>query len=105
MMAPLHVIAAALVVATLPSAFQAASVHPVTFNKAELGQRFLLQVSYELQGGRQDFRTSRSRIVTFEREGVMLNMLDVSDVGNSRPRARRVLAAIPIHRELATALD
>ena len=37
--------------------------NPVTMSKADLNERFLLQVSYEEKKGREDFMTSRSRIV------------------------------------------
>jgi hypothetical protein len=68
-----------------------------TLKKPELQNRFLLQVSYEQKTGRQDFRTSRSRIVTFHRDGAVLHMLDVSDMRSGAPN--HVLATIPIRNE------
>src|SRR5207247_5280662 len=82
---------------------QAVSLQPATLKKAELQHRFLLQVSYEQQSGRQDFRTSRSRIVIFERAGGVLRMLDVSDPRDGSPTL--VLATIPIRHETGTTLD
>ena len=66
--------------------------------RAELEHRFLLQVSYEQQSGRQDFQTSRSRIVIFQRAGAVLNMLDVSDPRDGSPT--HVLATIPIRHDV-----
>ena len=71
--------------------------------KAELEHRFLLQVSYEQQSGPQDFRTSRSRIVIFQRAGAVLHMLDVSDPRDGSPR--HVLATITIRYETGTTLN
>lgn len=89
--------------AVLSGAFGALSVRSATLRKADLGQRFLLQVSYEQRSGRQDFRTSRSRIVTFRRDGALLHMLDVTDrQGDARAND---LAAIPIRGETHEALE
>ena len=99
----LHLLAAGSLVASLASATLAVAVQPATFKKADLGQRFLLQVSFEEQGGREDFRTSRSRVVTFRRQGAVVQMLDVSDSGASTPMP--VLATIPIRSETDTMLD
>ncbi len=93
----LHVIIAALLMASAASAFRPGVAQTATFNKAELGQRFLLQVSYEQKTGLQDFRTSRSRIVTFHRDGAVLHMLDVSDSRASAPN--HIFATIPIRDE------
>jgi hypothetical protein len=79
------------------------AVQPASLNKAELGQRFLLQVSYEQKSGRQDFRTSRSRIVRFDRDGMVLHMVDVSDTRDGV--APRTLATIPIRSETSRTLD
>jgi uncharacterized protein DUF4953 len=93
----LHVLIAAFLMVSLASASRLGAVQTATFQKAELGHRFLLQVSYEQKSGVQDFRTSRSRIVTLQRDGAVLHMLDVSD---TRASARnRVLATIPIRDE------
>src|SRR3954451_2663296 len=89
--------------ATVASLLDAVATESATLTKAELGERFLLQISYEQTSGRQDFRTSRSRIVTFRRDGVNLKMIDVSDprqTGDSH-----VLASIPVRSETAEALD
>ena len=48
----------------------------VTIDKADLGREFLLQTSYEQADSREDFNTSRSRIVTFVRHGNTLKMID-----------------------------
>jgi hypothetical protein len=82
--------------------FQAVAVEPAALDKAALGQRYLLQVSYEQKSARQDFKTSRSRIVTFRREGAVLHMLDVSDAREAA--AARTLATIPIRSETRTSL-
>jgi hypothetical protein len=99
----LHLLAAGSLVASLASATLAVAVQPATLKKADLGQRFLLQVSFEEQGGREDFRTSRSRVVTFRRQGAVVQMLDVSDSGASTRMP--VLATIPIRSETDTMLD
>jgi hypothetical protein len=39
----------------------------VAIRKADLDEKFLLQVSYEQENGFEDFMTSRSRIVDFVR--------------------------------------
>ena len=93
----LHVLTAGFLLTSIASAPPLAAAQTATFKKAELGQQFLLQVSYEQKTGLQDFKTSRSRIVTFEREGAVLHMLDTSDM---RATARdRVFATIPIRHE------
>jgi len=46
----------------------ASAQKPVALSKADLDERFLLQINYEQEPGWQDFMTSRSRIVTFERQ-------------------------------------
>jgi hypothetical protein len=96
------VLTAGVLSTTLASASRVVPVKTAIFKKAELGERFLLQVSYEQKTGLQDFRTSRSRIVTFERDGAVIDMLDVSD-----PRAsagHRISATIPIRDEDRDAL-
>jgi len=69
--------------------------------KSDLGQRFLLEISYEQKS--IGFNTSRSRIVTFEREDAVLRMLDMSGTQGSDPT--RVLATIPISGETRSTLD
>src|SRR5690349_3435856 len=74
----------------------------VSFDKREIGQKFLLQVSYAQRNGSwQDFTTSRSRIVTFEvRDGTVQMIEDPRDPGaSSKP-----LATIPIRSETRHAL-
>lgn len=75
---------------------------PIPIRKAELEQKFLLQVSYEQQGvSLQDFMTSRSRVVTFERQGNTVRMVeDGRDPGASL----KPLASIPIRGETADTL-
>jgi hypothetical protein len=68
----------------------------VALSKATLGERYLLQVSYEQEMGRQDFMTSRSRIVTFERHGDTLRMIEEPhDIASSS----HLLATVPIRGE------
>jgi hypothetical protein len=99
----LHLVAAAVLVTAVSPLVEAVPAQPAVLTNAELGHRFLLQVSYEQRSGRRDFRTSRSRIVVFQREGAVLRMRDVSDMrGDSHAR---VLATIPIRRETGTTLD
>jgi uncharacterized protein DUF4953 len=88
-------------VTVLSSGARAVAVPLATLPQAELGQRFLLQVSYEqtIAG----FNTSRSRVVTFRREGAVLQMIDASDARASD--SIRVLATIPICDETRSALE
>ncbi|HEU4619470.1 MAG TPA: zinc-dependent metalloprotease [Gammaproteobacteria bacterium] len=72
-----------------------------TLDKADLAERFLLQVSYEQEAGHQDFMTSRSRIVTFQRRDATLRMIEATQDAGSAPR---VLATIPIRGETPTSL-
>ena len=81
----LHILTAGFLMASVASASRVVAVQPATFKKAELDHQFLLQVSYEQKSGGQDFRTSRSRIVTFHRDGAVLRMLNVSDMRASAP--------------------
>ena len=75
--------------------------NPVTMNKTDLNERFLLQVSYEQKKGREDFMTSRSRIVDFKREGNELRMVEEAQDLGTRPQ---LLATIPIRGETAQAI-
>jgi len=95
----------AFLLATLPSGSQAITVSTATLSKAELGDRFLLQISYERYGIHRDFNTSRSRIVAFQRDDAVLRMMDVSDT--SAGASPVLLATIPIRHEtpLAVAVD
>jgi len=93
----LSVLTAGFLMTTLVSASKLGAVQTADFKKAELDDRFLLQVSYEQKSGLQDFRTSRSRIVMFHRDGAVLHMLDVSDTRASAPD--HVFATIPIRDE------
>ena len=90
-------------VPTEPAAATAAPpLDTVAFDKRRLGQKFLLQVSYEHRSGSwQDFMTSRSRIVTFERYANTVRMVeDARDPGASA----KPLATIPIDGERAEEL-
>lgn len=69
---------------------------PVAFSKKHLNQKLLLQVSYEDEAGRQDFMTTRSRIVEFERDGASLRMVEQARTSMPPPP---VLARIPIRGE------
>lgn len=80
------------------SAFGVAAEEPVAIRKSELGKRMLLQISYEREHGRQDFMTSRSRIVTLYRQGDSLRMLE-DPIDSST--ASVALATFPIFRETA----
>ncbi len=73
----------------------------VVFSKADLEERFLLQVSYEPENGFKDFMTSRSRIVDFERHGNVLRMVEQPHESEATPR---LLATIPIRSETAQSL-
>lgn len=99
----LHLLAAGLLAAIRLTGAQAVSLELVTLKKAELEHRFLLQVSYEQHNGHEDFQTSRSRIVIFQRAGAVLHMLDVSDPRDGSPT--HVLATIPIRHETGTTLN
>jgi hypothetical protein len=68
----------------------------VTIDKADLDRTFLLQTSYQQTGSREDFSTSRSRIVTFERIGRTLRMIE-NHRGMDLPDRR--LADVPISAE------
>jgi hypothetical protein len=97
----LHLFTAGFLVAAPWSSPQAVAVQPATLKKADLGHRFLLQISYEQKS--IGFNTSRSRIVTFEREDAVLRMLDMLGTQGSDPA--RVLATIPISSETRSTLD
>ena len=98
-----HLLAAVLLIAIASSGLHAVPGEFATFAKAELGERFLLQISYEQASGRQDFRTSRSRIVTFHRDGVVLKMMEESAVGGTA--ASHLLASVPVRGETLESLD
>ena len=98
----LQLFAVAFLVATLRLGSQAGTVQTAILNKAELGGRFLLQISYERDGTRRDFNTSRSRIVEFRRHGAVLRMVDVSGSVAASPAT---LATIPILGETSSSLS
>jgi hypothetical protein len=98
----LYQFAIALLVGAVWLLGHATAVRPARLSKAALDQRFLLQVNYEEDEGPQHFNTSRSRIVTFERRGAVLRMLDDSE---SRISAPHVLATIPIRNETSRSLE
>lgn len=93
----LQLLAVGLLLTSLASASRSVATQQATLKKPELQDRFLLQVSYEQKTGRQDFRTSRSRIVMFHRDGAVLHMLDVFGARSGGPK--HVLATIPIRNE------
>jgi uncharacterized protein DUF4953 len=92
-------IVVSLVLSGLP--LSASAQAPVAFNKKNLHQRLLLQVSYKHQAGPQDFMNTRSRIVEFHRDAESLRMIE--DARDSSP-SPHVLATIPIRGETACAL-
>ena len=73
----------------------------VTMDREELGREFLLQTSYEQADSREDFNTSRSRVVMFERHGRSLRMIE-RHRGMGLPDLP--LADIPIRGETARTL-
>ena len=83
------------IILALPS-FCASAQPPVAIRKAELDEKLLLQISYEREHGRQDFMTSRSHIVTLERQDHSLRMLEEPQSPAAPPR---LLATIPIRSE------
>jgi len=97
----LQFIAVGCLVTTLSSGSSAVEVQSASLSRGVLGQRFLLQINYVQSN--IGFNTSRSRIVTFHREGAALQMLDVSDAQRSDPPG--VLATIPIRRETPSTFD
>src|SRR5215472_9464486 len=99
----LYLLAVGILVAALPPGSHAVTAQLATLEKSQLGDRFLLQVSYEQKSSGQAFKTTRSRIVTFRRGGPALQMLDMSDTGGRA--AAHVLATIPIRSETGGTLD
>jgi hypothetical protein len=73
----------------------------VANSKTDLNERFLLQINYEYENGRQDFMTSRSRIVNFKRQEKVLRMVEEPHDSATSPH---LLATIPIRSETAQAL-
>jgi len=97
--------ALALLLGTVSCAAQAAASAPACFSRANLEQRFLLQINYsEEQDGPQSFTTSRSRVVRFERDGGVLLMIDDSAMGLAAS-GPRLLATIPIRNEMEGSLE
>ena len=68
----------------------------VTISKDDLDREFLLQTSYQQAGSREDFNTSRSRVVIFEWGNQTLKMIE-KHRGTGLPD--RVLAYVPIRGE------
>lgn len=68
----------------------------VSIGKAAVSETLLLQISYQPENGRQEFMTSRSRVVTLERQGQELLAIE-----RQTAAPPRVLAAIPILAESA----
>lgn len=73
----------------------------VAIDKADLNETLLLQVSYQQENARQDFMTSRSRLVKLERQG---QTLQVRMIDGAEQSPSLVLASVPILGERATAL-
>ena len=90
-----QILLSVLVAVTSPGS---AAEEPVAIRKAEINERLLLQISYEREHGRQDFMTSRSRIVTLQPQGDLLRMLQEPLDSTTEPR---VLATFPIRRQTA----
>ncbi len=81
----------------------AGSDRTVPLRQADLGKRFLLQISYERRRQlRRDFSTSRSHVVTFTRLGDAVRM--VEDTGKAGASAQ-LLATIPVRGEAAGVLQ
>src|SRR5215831_15906877 len=99
----LHLLVAAILFTMLPSGSQGVAVDTASLKKADLTDRFLLQINYERNGNRRDFNTSRSRIVAFRRDGEVLQMVDMSGAHGGASTA--VLATIPIRGETASSLE
>jgi uncharacterized protein DUF4953 len=91
---PLKPILAFLFLALAPA--YALPQQSVAIRKADLDERFLLQVSYEQENGFEDFMTSRSRIVDFVRQENVLRMVEEPHDSSASPR---LLATIPIRSE------
>lgn len=89
-----------LLLSLLP--ISASAVERVTLHKADLGEEFLLQTSYERDDGWYDFMTSRSRVVIFRRRGPTLEMIEGGCANNCRDQP---LATIPIRDETDQSLD
>jgi len=73
----------------------------VAISKADLNKMFLLQVSYEQENGFEDFMTSRSRIVDFERHEKVLRMIEEP---HDTAASSRLLATVPIRSETEQSL-
>jgi hypothetical protein len=91
---PLKPILAFLFLALAPA--YAPPQQSVAIRKADLDEKFLLQVSYEQENGFEDFMTSRSRIVDFVRQENVLRMVEEPHDSSASPR---LLATIPIRSE------
>jgi Met-zincin len=96
---PLKPILAFLFLALAPA--YAPPQQSVAIRKADLGEKFLLQVSYEQENGFEDFMTSRSRIVDFVRQENVLRMVEEPHDSAASPR---LLATIPIRSETEQSL-
>ena len=95
----------ALLLGALAPPWHSSAAEPARLSKADLGERFLLQVNYfEHDNGLRNFTTSRSRIVRFEREGAALRMLDDPDA-DAAASGPQLLATIPIRSETEASLE
>jgi hypothetical protein len=101
---PMCLFALSLILAAPALVGQSKTMEQANLDKAALDQQFLLQVNYEKEeDGRENFMTSRSRIVRFEHEEDVLLMLDDSDPnGTAMPH---LLAKIPIRSESARSVE
>jgi hypothetical protein len=102
-MRPLQRFTVGLLLGALPLAARAGDAGPAHVDKATLDQPFLLQVNLEEDNSLRDFRTSRSHVVSFERHGSLLQMLDIT--GRERADGTPVLATIPIRSETSTSVE
>jgi Met-zincin len=73
----------------------------MAINKSDLDARFLLQVSYEQENSFEDFMTSRSRIVAFDRREKVLRMVEEPHDAVTSPR---LLATVPIRNQTEQSL-
>ena len=89
----LNMLALVLLLGAFSAPARTDELEPARLAKEELGERFLLQVNYsEDEDNVRAFKTSRSRIVTFERRGAALVMHAADD-------GAQLFAPIPIRDE------
>ena len=99
-------LALALLLGAVSCAAHAKTSDQACFRKSDLGERFLLQINYaEDHGNPQNFTTSRSRIVRFQRDGAVMRMLDDSIMHPDSDGPLALFATLPIRDETEQALD